>query len=306
MPAGIRTSPDSQPARSSSRVNQRASAISAPSTSMSVVARDPAEADHQARRQRPRLVAEVGHVAHGDADLLQHLAAYGVLERLPRLDEAGQGRVAALGPDGLVAQQQALVGARRASPWVIGHDHRRVGARELPATAAGALELVAGVPGLQRRAAARDSAGSPSATRPGRRRGRARARRRGRRPAPAAAPAAAPTPPARRGRRRGRPAPRSGSPRRARRAAPGCRRARRAGATQPTSPSTGRSRLPAMTSTRVPGSAHRSSSQASSVRRSPTRLCAWAERARCGRLRWGSASFTTATLLAAASCRRSA
>ena len=46
------------------------------------------EPQHQAGRQRPRLVAEVGHLPHRDADLLQHLAPYGVLERLAGLAEA--------------------------------------------------------------------------------------------------------------------------------------------------------------------------------------------------------------------------
>ena len=49
-----------------------------------------------------------------------------------------------------------------------------------------------------------------------------------------------------------------------------------------TPPSTGRSRLPATTSTRVAGSAHCSASHASSVRRRPSRLCAWRESATCG------------------------
>ena len=75
--------------------------------------------------------------------------------------------------------------------------------------------------------------------------------------------------------------------RRCHRAAPGCRRAPRPGATHSTAPSTGRSRLPATTSTRVAGSAIRSASQASSVRWSPIRLWAWAERATCGRRRSG-------------------
>ena len=45
-----------------------------------------------------------------DAGLLGDLAAYGVLERLPRLAEAGQRRVAALRPDRLAAEQAALLG----------------------------------------------------------------------------------------------------------------------------------------------------------------------------------------------------
>ena len=80
---------------------------------MSVRDRAADEAEHQAGRQRPRLVAEVLDVADHDAGLLEHLAAYGVLERLPRLAEAGQRRVAALRPDRLAAEQAALVLAAR-------------------------------------------------------------------------------------------------------------------------------------------------------------------------------------------------
>ena len=74
------------------------------------------EAEHQAGRERPGLVAEVLHLADPDPDLLGDLTAYGVLERLARLAEARERRVAALGPRGLAAEQAALVVASRARP----------------------------------------------------------------------------------------------------------------------------------------------------------------------------------------------
>ena len=77
------------------------------------------------------------------------------------------------------------------------------------------------------------------------------------------------------------------------RAAPARPRARRPGATHWTPPSTGRSRVPETTSTRVAGSAHRSASHASSVRRMPLRSCACADRATCGHVRPGSRWLTS-------------
>ena len=106
--------PASASAFISARVNQRASSISSLSTVMSSDDRAADEAEHQAGRQRPGLVAEVLDLAHHDAGLLEHLAAYGVLEGLPRLAEARQRRVAALRPDRLPAEQAALVLAARA------------------------------------------------------------------------------------------------------------------------------------------------------------------------------------------------
>src|SRR5690349_6796411 len=46
------------------------------------------EPDHQLARERPRLAREVAHVLDRDPDLLAHLAANRLLERLARLDEA--------------------------------------------------------------------------------------------------------------------------------------------------------------------------------------------------------------------------
>ena len=78
-----------------------------------------AEAQHQARRQRPGLVAEVGHLADDDAGLLGDLAADGVLERLPRLQEARPG--SSSGPRARRPDDRAAAPRRRrpGSPWVI-------------------------------------------------------------------------------------------------------------------------------------------------------------------------------------------
>src|SRR3954447_16535630 len=56
------------------------------------------EAQHQRGGERPRLAAAVDHVADKDACRLLHLADHRVLERLARLDEPGQGGVAASRP----------------------------------------------------------------------------------------------------------------------------------------------------------------------------------------------------------------
>ena len=110
--------PASASACISARVNHRASSISRPSTVDLVDDGAAEEAQHQAGRQRPRLVAEVGHLADHDAGLLGDLAAYGVLERLARLEEAGQRGVAARRPAVLPSEQQRLV-VDPGSPWVI-------------------------------------------------------------------------------------------------------------------------------------------------------------------------------------------
>src|SRR5207248_5823593 len=48
------------------------------------------EGDHQRMRERPRLAREVADVRDAHADLLLHLAREALLERLTRLDEAGE------------------------------------------------------------------------------------------------------------------------------------------------------------------------------------------------------------------------
>ena len=102
------------PARSSSRVNQRASSISSGSA-QGVVALDAGdEAEHQRLRERPRLAADVADVGDPQADLLGDLPGDRRLGRLPRLDEPGQDREPAR-----VARRpagRARGGRRRARP----------------------------------------------------------------------------------------------------------------------------------------------------------------------------------------------
>ena len=81
------------------------------------------ETEHQTGRKRPRLAAEIGGRVDVDADLLVHLAADRGLQRLPRLDEAGQRREPALRPGGLPPEQQAVVVVDHQ------HDHGGVGPR---------------------------------------------------------------------------------------------------------------------------------------------------------------------------------
>src|SRR4029079_12907545 len=101
-----------------------------------------------------------GHlsVTHRDRGLVELLAAYGVLAGLPRFAEPRQGRVAALRPDGLAAEEAALVLAARVARRDH-HDHRRVGTRELGPAAALAHQLVAAGLRLQVAAAARTEPG---------------------------------------------------------------------------------------------------------------------------------------------------
>ena len=92
-------------ARSSSRVNQRASSISRRVEHErvgAVGARD--EAEHERLRERPRLAADVADVGDPQPDLLGDLAGDRRLGRLPRLDEAGEDREPAGRPDRLPAE----------------------------------------------------------------------------------------------------------------------------------------------------------------------------------------------------------
>ncbi len=152
--------PASASARISSRVNQRASSISEPSTSIVVCDGPPREADHQAGRQRPGLAAEVGHLADPHARLLLDLATHGVLHRLAGLHEARERGVAPLRPQRAASEQGPLVGA---AGLAVGddHDHCRVGPRELVATAAVAVQHVPGLAWLEWPPAPRAEAGRP-------------------------------------------------------------------------------------------------------------------------------------------------
>ena len=64
------TDPSASAATSSSRVNHRAASISSACSRRSVPSAAGREAEHERRRERPRLVAEVGDVGDLDPDLL--------------------------------------------------------------------------------------------------------------------------------------------------------------------------------------------------------------------------------------------
>ena len=113
------------------RVNQRASS-SSPSRARGLAAGVAArEAEHERAREGPRLRGDVARVGDLDARLLEHLARHGLLERLARLDEAGQRAVAAGRPGRLAAEQDAVAVDDE-------HDHHRVGARVVVGAAGGA------------------------------------------------------------------------------------------------------------------------------------------------------------------------
>ena len=71
------------------------------------------------------MIADLGH-AH--ARFLVHLARHGVLETLARLDEPGNGRIAARGPARLAPEEHALAVRHQ-------HDDRGIDARKLFAAA---------------------------------------------------------------------------------------------------------------------------------------------------------------------------
>src|SRR5947209_15203477 len=56
------------------------------------------EPEHQGRGERPGLAAAVDDVVDDDTGLLADLPRYGVLQRLPRLDETGERGVAVRWP----------------------------------------------------------------------------------------------------------------------------------------------------------------------------------------------------------------
>src|SRR5262245_48719748 len=82
------------------------------------------KADHQARRKRPGLRRQVAHAPAADARLFAHLAAHGLLERLARLDEAGEAREPGARPPPVAAEQAAPAVDRE-------HDHHGIGTREV-------------------------------------------------------------------------------------------------------------------------------------------------------------------------------
>ena len=80
------------------------------------------EAEHERRRERPRLRGDVAGVGDRDARLLADLALDGLLEALPRLDEPGEAGEPPLGPVRVAPEQDAVA---------VDHerDDDRVGAR---------------------------------------------------------------------------------------------------------------------------------------------------------------------------------
>ena len=107
--------------RYSSRVTHTASSSSWGSSSISC-RRPRREPDHDRRRERPGLVAEVADLGDVYADLLLDLSSHGGLERLARLDEAREHREPVLRPSRSASEQQPVIGVDD------GHDHRRIGA----------------------------------------------------------------------------------------------------------------------------------------------------------------------------------
>ena len=80
-------------------------------------------ADHQRGGERPGLARMIGDAADRDAGLLLHLAPHRLLDRLARLQEAGERRIHAGREARLPAEQAALAVDRQ-------HDHHRIDARK--------------------------------------------------------------------------------------------------------------------------------------------------------------------------------
>src|SRR5690606_10053612 len=93
-------------------------------------------ADHQLRGERPRLAGDVPYVAHTHAGLLEHLALDGLLDRLARLDEAGERREA-------VRRKPRLAPEENLALALDEHDRHRVDARKMLRPASGAVALPA-------------------------------------------------------------------------------------------------------------------------------------------------------------------
>jgi hypothetical protein len=108
------------------------------------------EADHQRRREGPRLRRAVAQVGHLHPALLGDLARDRVLQRLARLDEPGQRAEPPGRPARLAAEQHAVV-----LRVMDEHDHDRIGARVMDRAAVGAVADVAGLAHRRERAAAR-------------------------------------------------------------------------------------------------------------------------------------------------------
>ena len=132
------TDPSASAAASSSRVNHRAASISSGLEPQVGAERPGREAQHERRRERPGLVAQVGHVGDLDPDLLGHLAGDRRGERLPRLDEPREHRHPVAAEPLPARQEDAVVGVDDR------HDDGHVGARVVLAAVGGAAADPAG------------------------------------------------------------------------------------------------------------------------------------------------------------------
>jgi hypothetical protein len=90
------------------------------------------EPEHQGTRERPRLRGQIAAAQDAHAGFLHHFAGHRLLGHLARLHEPGDHRIAAFGPTGLPAQQQALAVRGR-------NDDGRIDTRVMVVAAAGAV-----------------------------------------------------------------------------------------------------------------------------------------------------------------------
>src|SRR5918997_6153534 len=81
-------------------------------------------AHHEIGRKGPGLRGDIAHRADAYAGFLEGFAAHRVLDRLARLDEAGEARIHAGGETGLPAEEAALAAGDE-------HDGDRIGARKV-------------------------------------------------------------------------------------------------------------------------------------------------------------------------------
>ena len=127
------------PAAISWRVNQRTSSSSSSARGTDSAAATRRKADHQRRRERPRLRRVIGRFEHRHAGFFQHFAGHGVLQALTRFDEARDRRISPGWPRGLAAEQCPLAIRRQ-------HDDGRIEAWKM-IDAAGVVRAFHDVPG---------------------------------------------------------------------------------------------------------------------------------------------------------------
>ena len=129
---GSTTSPEARPASSSARGEPAGLLDLGRVQRQGGVESAGGEAEHHGPRKPPGLGADIADGAEPDADLLEDLAVDRLLQGFACLGEAGEDRHPALGPGGLPAQQQPVVGVGDRD------DHRRVDPREQFGAATGA------------------------------------------------------------------------------------------------------------------------------------------------------------------------